>query len=222
MIGPISLGTKPTGKRGAGNPHATFDVAGAGNVAWSRCCDTRRRKSEQRGTQTSTYTGAPVLDPTLEGREWATIPGYSTTHRSTGRAVRIGRSIRQGAEPRRSPETPAPKFDTVVTLDLDSIRPCLAGPRNPEDRLDLETVPIAFLQHHQDIAGRPFDANDVVPVRTNFSLRDGAVLIAAITSCTNTANPVNMMAAGWSRRRRSRLVSKPSHGSRLHSCRAAM
>ena len=46
-IGPISLGAKQTGERRAGNPHAAFDVAGAGNVAWSRCCDTRRRKGER-------------------------------------------------------------------------------------------------------------------------------------------------------------------------------
>ncbi|NUA30259.1 aconitate hydratase AcnA [Cupriavidus basilensis] len=97
----------------------------------------------------------------------------------------------------RSADTPSPRFDTVVTLDLDTIRPCLAGPRNPEDRLDLETVPSAFLQHHQEIAGRPLDSNRAVPVKgEDFALRDGAVLIAAITSCTNTANPVNMMAAG--------------------------
>ncbi len=48
-----------------GNPHAAFDVAGAGNVAWSRCCDTRiTERASKQGTQTSTYTGAPVLDPT--------------------------------------------------------------------------------------------------------------------------------------------------------------
>src|SRR6516225_12432768 len=48
-IGPINLGVKQTGERRAGNPHAAFEVAGAGNVAWSRCCDTRRRKSEATG-----------------------------------------------------------------------------------------------------------------------------------------------------------------------------
>ncbi len=48
-IGPISLGAKQTGERSAGNPHAAFDVAGAGNVAWSRCCDTRKRKGEITG-----------------------------------------------------------------------------------------------------------------------------------------------------------------------------
>ena len=48
-IGPISFGMKQTGERSAGNPHAAFDVAGAGNVAWSRCCDTRNRKGETTG-----------------------------------------------------------------------------------------------------------------------------------------------------------------------------
>src|SRR6516225_9716190 len=45
-IGPISLGAKQTGERSAGNPHAAFDVAGTGDVAWSRWCDTRKRKGE--------------------------------------------------------------------------------------------------------------------------------------------------------------------------------
>src|SRR6266513_4948619 len=48
-IGPISLGAKQTGEHRAGNPHAAFDVAETGNVAWSRCCDTRRRKGETTG-----------------------------------------------------------------------------------------------------------------------------------------------------------------------------
>ncbi len=97
----------------------------------------------------------------------------------------------------RDASTPAPRFDTIVTVDLDAIRPCLAGPRNPEDRIDLGVVPAAFAQHHQEIAGKPLDKNRRVPVAGEaFELHDGAVVIAAITSCTNTANPVNMMAAG--------------------------
>jgi hypothetical protein len=66
VIGPISLGAKETGERSAGNLRAAFDEAGAGNVAWSKWCDTRRRKGETTGTQTSIHTGAPVLDPTDE------------------------------------------------------------------------------------------------------------------------------------------------------------
>jgi aconitate hydratase len=63
--------------------------------------------------------------------------------------------------------------------------------------LDLDSVPVAFKQHHLEIAGRPVDLARSVPVKNeDFALHDGAVAIAAITSCTNTANPVNMMAAG--------------------------
>ena len=97
----------------------------------------------------------------------------------------------------RGAETPAPRFDAVVTIALDEIRPCLAGPRNPEDHLPLETVPSAFVQHYREIAGRPLDPKHSAAVKGEaFALHDGDVLIAAITSCTNTANPVNMMAAG--------------------------
>jgi len=56
-----------------GKPHAAFEAAGAGNVAWSKYWDTRNRKGEQQGIQTSTYTGAPVLDPTesiRRGFDW--------------------------------------------------------------------------------------------------------------------------------------------------------
>src|SRR5438445_5541714 len=49
QIGPINLGVKQTGERRAGNPHAAFEVAEIGNVAWSRWCDTRRRKGETTG-----------------------------------------------------------------------------------------------------------------------------------------------------------------------------
>jgi transposase len=57
----------------AGKPPATFDAAGTGDVAWLRYSGTRRRKSEKQRTQTSTYIGAPVLDPTCEGL-WVKLP----------------------------------------------------------------------------------------------------------------------------------------------------
>ena len=97
----------------------------------------------------------------------------------------------------RDDHTPAPTFDTVITLDLAAIRPCIAGPRNPEDRLDLGVANTAFAEHHTQIAGHPIDPARRVPVAgTDYALFDGAVVIAAITSCTNTANAANMMAAG--------------------------
>lgn len=97
----------------------------------------------------------------------------------------------------RDESTPAPEYDTVLTLDLDKVRPSISGPSNPEDRLDLDTAAQAFQEHHQRIAGRPVDPDRIVPVEgEDFGLHDGAVVIAAITSCTNTSNPANMMAAG--------------------------
>ena len=69
MIGHINFDRSPAETRSVGKPPATFDEAGAGDMAWLSCSGTRRRKSEQQRTQTATYTGAPVLDPTLWG--WA-------------------------------------------------------------------------------------------------------------------------------------------------------
>jgi hypothetical protein len=65
MIGPISFEAKQTGERKAGNPHFTFDVAGPGNVAWSRCCDTRRRKSESTGNTNFDLNRRASLRPYL-------------------------------------------------------------------------------------------------------------------------------------------------------------
>src|SRR5690625_1717832 len=97
----------------------------------------------------------------------------------------------------RDTSTPAPEFEKVLTLDLDKVRPSISGPSNPEDRLDLDTAAQAFHGHHQRIAGRPVNPEKTVPVGGgDCGLHDGAVGIAAITSCTNTSNPANMMAAG--------------------------
>ncbi len=93
--------------------------------------------------------------------------------------------------------TPDPVFDEVLTIDLNTISPSLSGPSQPEERFDLDHAVMEFELHHQHIAGRPVDLERIHPVNgEEFDLRDGDVVIAAITSCTNTANPVNMMAAG--------------------------
>ena len=120
--------------------------------------------------------------------------------RTTGRAeeeIALVEAYSRAQKLWRDDHTPAPVFETVITLDLASIRPCIAGPRNPEDRLDLGDASTAFAGHHSQIAGHPIDPARSVPVAgTDYALFDGAVVIAAITSCTNTANAANMMAAG--------------------------
>ena len=92
------------------------------------------------------------------------------------------------------PGTPEPVFTEVVEFDLTSVEPSLAGPRRPEDRVPLSQVPADF-ERALTRLGR--DATPVPAPRTDAAaLRDGDVVIAAITSCTNTSNPSVLMAAG--------------------------
>ncbi len=94
-----------------------------------------------------------------------------------------------------------PVFTDTLALDLSSVEASLAGPRRPQDRVPLPQVPQAFddLLNLQlkpggaTAAGRPRVTLDD---GTSFDLEDGSVVIAAITSCTNTSNPSVMMAAG--------------------------
>ena len=83
----------------------------------------------------------------------------------------------------RTDSTTDPVFTETVELDLDTVEPSLAGPRRPQDRVTLGGVWKSF--------------TDVYEPRDNGKdVRDGSVVIAAITSCTNTSNPSVMMAAG--------------------------
>ena len=96
----------------------------------------------------------------------------------------------------RDAESPAPVFDTVVALDLGAIGPCLAGPRNPEDRVDLGAVAANFPEHVRLVTERPIADRATAVAGADYALADGHVVIAAITSCTNTSNPAAMIAAG--------------------------
>ena len=69
---------KSTGKPSAVTPHAGFDEAGAGNVAWSRCCDTRRRKGESTGNTKFDLPQRASPRPYLGGAEGETPSAYST------------------------------------------------------------------------------------------------------------------------------------------------
>ncbi|MGW9350810.1 aconitate hydratase AcnA [Nocardiopsis flavescens] len=84
------------------------------------------------------------------------------------------------------------RFDRTVTVDLDEVAPSLAGPRRPQDRLDLGGTRRALRDALP--ASGPGDAGDAGEPADG--PRDGAVAIAAVTSCTNTSNPAVMIAAG--------------------------
>ncbi len=92
----------------------------------------------------------------------------------------------------RDAATQEPLFSQVVTLDLGTVVPCISGPRRPQDRVPLTDLP------QISAATLPAGENDLqIPV-DGFSsgLAHGAVVIAAITSCTNTSNPGVMLTAG--------------------------
>jgi hypothetical protein len=86
-IGPISLGAKQTGERRAGNPHAAFDVAGIENVAWSRCCDTRRRKGETTGNTNIDLNRRASPRPYRFAQKQAEAVPIMIGHRAMGHAL---------------------------------------------------------------------------------------------------------------------------------------
>tara|TARA_B100002051_G_scaffold255760_1_gene271694 strand:- start:3165 stop:5840 length:2676 start_codon:yes stop_codon:yes gene_type:complete len=99
--------------------------------------------------------------------------------------------------------TPAPQFTSSLSLDLSSVEPSLAGPKRPQDRVDLSAMkshwrkslnaPIGHQGHGVDASRN--DDSAAVEGR-ECELNHGDIVIAAITSCTNTSNPNVMVAAG--------------------------
>ena len=83
-----------------------------------------------------------------------------------------------------------PTYSEYVELDLSSVEPSMAGPKRPQDRVGLGDVRGAFLK------ALDRDPKEVSGQHYAKTLRDGAVTVAAITSCTNTSNPAVLVAAG--------------------------
>jgi len=95
----------------------------------------------------------------------------------------------------RDSSTPDPVFTDTLELDMSSVEPSLAGPKRPQDRVRLSDVDDMF---NSELAGTyKKDAEGRVPVDgEGFTVGNGDVMIAAITSCTNTSNPSVLVAAG--------------------------
>jgi aconitate hydratase len=100
----------------------------------------------------------------------------------------------------RTDETPDPVFNEVLELDLGDVRPSVAGPRRPQDRVSLPDVKSTFRgAFKEQIGSNGAHHMGTVPItigNENEELHHGAVAIAAITSCTNTSNPAVMLGAG--------------------------
>ncbi|HEV7715928.1 MAG TPA: aconitate hydratase AcnA, partial [Steroidobacteraceae bacterium] len=118
----------------------------------------------------------------------------------------------------RTQGAPAAQYTDVLELDLSKVEPSLAGPRRPQDRVPLRTAKSVYEVNAKKTADERAVKNptakgtaQVTVDGQTFELKDGAVLIAAITSCTNTSNPSVMLAAGLlARKARERgLKAKP-------------
>ncbi len=106
----------------------------------------------------------------------------------------------------RHDDTPDPQFVDTLELDLSTVRPSLAGPKRPQDRIPLDDMQRAFraaLRAPVDKRGFALDESELTQHATvrhpdghKEEIRHGAVVIAAITSCTNTSNPSVMLGAG--------------------------
>src|SRR5881296_1950450 len=99
----------------------------------------------------------------------------------------------------RTESTSDPIFSDMLELDLSTVEPSLAGPRRPQDRVALKEAKQAFREALPSMAAKQTKNVSSVKVSDNenqYNVGHGSVVIAAITSCTNTSNPSVMLAAG--------------------------
>ncbi len=93
----------------------------------------------------------------------------------------------------REKGTHAPVFTDTLELDLGAVEPSIAGPKRPQDRIQLSMSSKAFKEGFETLTGRAQGNSATVD---DYELEDGAVVIASITSCTNTSNPAVLVGAG--------------------------
>ncbi|MDV3252311.1 aconitate hydratase AcnA [Devosia sp. BK] len=127
-----------------------------------------------------------------------TLKFLSTTGRDADRVALVeAYSKAQGMF--RTTETEDPTFTSTLELDLSTVVPSLSGPKRPQDRVALKDVTPSFAKALPDLAAGRGDVapGAQFPVKgEDFEVGDGSVVIAAITSCTNTSNPSVLVAAG--------------------------
>ncbi len=98
-----------------------------------------------------------------------------------------------------------PEFTSVVELNMDEVEPCISGPKRPQDKIQLREAAGAFekaaqetFKYSADFASQEYEVEG-----QDYKMKNGNVVVAAITSCTNTSNPSVLIAAG--------LVAKKAH-----------
>ncbi|NNM01558.1 MAG: aconitate hydratase AcnA, partial [Gammaproteobacteria bacterium] len=98
----------------------------------------------------------------------------------------------------REAGAPEATYSDTLELDMSSVEPSVAGPKRPQDRIALRDLKSAFGRHLAEATSsrRGGGSATVTGPSGEYEMRDGAVVIAAITSCTNTSNPSVMIGAG--------------------------
>ena len=96
----------------------------------------------------------------------------------------------------RSKKSPEPIFTDTLHLDLAEVEPSLAGPKRPQDRVPLSQAASQFVTNMEKEFDRKDDGKRVKCEGADYDLGHGDIVIAAITSCTNTSNPYVMLGAG--------------------------
>ncbi|MFO8600959.1 aconitate hydratase AcnA [Legionella pneumophila serogroup 1] len=89
-----------------------------------------------------------------------------------------------------------PVFTDSLHLDLGSVEPSLAGPKRPQDKVNLSSLPVEFNNFLIEVGKEKEKEKPFAVKNKDFQMKHGHVVIAAITSCTNTSNPSVLMAAG--------------------------
>lgn len=91
-----------------------------------------------------------------------------------------------------------PEFTSIVELNMDEVEPCISGPKRPQDKIQLRDSVPSFekaaqetFKYSADFSGKEYDVDG-----ESFKMKNGHVVVAAITSCTNTSNPSVLVAAG--------------------------
>ena len=95
-----------------------------------------------------------------------------------------------------SPEAPEPHFDQTLELDLAQVVPSIAGPKRPQDRIALTEAQSQWRNYLSQSSQTPEASAQLQVNDETHTLEHGKVVIAAITSCTNTSNPAVMLGAG--------------------------
>ena len=99
----------------------------------------------------------------------------------------------------REPGGRAADYSDTLALDMGTVEPCISGPKRPQDRITLREAKTVVTGHLETMQGERGSGAGNVTVENDgasYELRDGAVVIAAITSCTNTSNPAVLVGAG--------------------------